>query len=229
MKVAINQSNYIPWKGYFDMIRSVDLYVLYDDVQYTRRDWRNRNQIKGVDGLKWLTIPVKVKGRYHQKIRETIICNTKWTVKHLNLLKQFYATSSHFKDVFPLVEHLYETAVGHKNISEINYHFIKAICNYLDIETKIVFSHNYDLSEQKKTERLVDICQQANATEYISGPAAKDYLMKDKFDNANIKVTWMDYNHYPEYPQLYGTFVHKVSILDLLFNCGEKSMEYIGN
>ena len=226
MKVAINQSNYISWKGYFDMIRTVDLFILYDDVQYTRRDWRNRNKIKTPNGLKWLTIPVNVKGRYHQKIKETTISDKSWNSSHLKILKATHSKASHFKEVFPMVEELYMTA-NYETISEINFHFISRICQYLNIDTKIVFSSNYDLTEQRKNERLIDICKQAGATEYISGPLAKDYIARDDFESSNIKITWMDYEGYPEYPQLYGEFVHKVSILDVLFNCGKKTINLI--
>ena len=226
MKVAINQSNYISWKGYFDMIKSVDLFILYDDVQYTRRDWRNRNKIKTAHGLKWLTIPVNVKGKYFQKINETTISDKKWNLNHLKTIKGCYSKSQYFEDVIPLVEHLYATA-NYERISEINFHFITGICDYLGINTKIVFSSEYDLSEQRKNERLIDICKQAGAKEYISGPLAKDYIVKDKFDEAGIRLTWMSYDDYLEYPQLHGDFVHKVSILDVLFNCGKKTIDFI--
>jgi len=226
MKVAINQSNYISWRGYFDMIQSVDLYILYDDVQYTRRDWRNRNKIKTPHGVKWLTIPVNVKGKYFQKIKDTTISDPEWNINHLKTLKGTYSKCEHFKEVFPFIEELYLTA-NYETISEINFHFISAICRYLDIRTKIVFSSEYDLSEERKTDRLVDICQQASATEYISGPLAKDYIAEDKFKNADIKLTWMNYDGYPDYPQLHGDFVSKLSIVDLLFNCGKNSVDYI--
>ena len=227
MKVAINQSNYISWKGYFDMIKSVDLFILYDDVQYTRRDWRNRNKIKTPHGLKWLTIPVNVKGRYLQKIKDTTISDQNWNIAHLKTLKGSQTKCRYFKDVYPFVEDLYLKADQFKTISDINYHFITGICEYLDIDTKIVFSSEYDLSEERKTDRLIDICRQAGATEYISGPLAKDYIIKDKFDEFDIKLTWMNYDNYPIYPQLYGEFVHKISILDLLFNCGSDSKNFI--
>ena len=128
--------------------------------------------------------------------------------------------------MYPLVEKLYQTA-EYDTISEINFHFIRGICKYLKIDTKIGFSSDYNLTEGRKTERLVSICKQAGATEYISGPLAKDYLIKDKFDSEGIKLTWMNYDNYPEYPQLYGDFVHKISILDLLFNCGSNSINFI--
>lgn len=226
MKVAINQSNYISWKGYFDMIKTVDLFILYDDVQYTRRDWRNRNKIKTPHGLKWLTIPVNVKGKYLQKIKDTTVNDRNWNISHLKAIKGAHYKCKHFNDIYPFVEELYSTA-NYETISEINFHFISNICKYLNIDTKIVFSSEYDLSEKRKTERLINICKQAGATEYISGPLAKDYIDKDKFDASNIGLTWMDYEHYPIYPQLYGEFVHKVSILDLLFNCGSDSINFI--
>ena len=211
MKIAINQSNYISWRGYFDMIKSVDLYILYDDVQYTRRDWRNRNKIKTPHGPKWLTVPVSVRGKYHQKIKDTCVSDNNWNTKHLKTIKGCYSKSECYKDVFPFIEELYMTA-NYETISEINYHFISGICNYLDIDTQIVFSSIYDLSVEEKTSRLVDICKQAGASEYISGPLAKDYITKDKFDAENIKLTWMNYDEYPEYPQLYGDFVQKLSL-----------------
>ena len=226
MRVAINQSNYISWKGYFNMIQSVDLFILYDDVQFTKRNWRNRNLIKTPHGLKWLTIPVIVKGKYFQKIRDTNISDEGWNIRHLKTIKGCYSKARHFKDVFPFIEDMYLTA-NYTTISEINFHFISAICKYLDIKTDIVFSNKYDLSENEKTSRLIDICKQAGATEYISGPLAKDYIDKDKFENCNIKLTWMNYDNYPEYSQLYGDFVHKVSILDLLLNCGKNSINFI--
>lgn len=226
MKVAINQSNYISWKGYFDMIKNVDLFILYDDVQYTRRDWRNRNKIKASHGLQWLTIPVNVKGKYHQKIKEVTISDKTWNIRHLNTLKVAYSKSKFFKDVFPFVEGMYLEATHH-NLSEINFHVITSICNYLDINTKIVFSSEFDLTEQDRTKRLVDICRQASATEYISGPLAKDYITKAEFDARNIKLNWMSYDNYPIYDQLHGDFVHKVSILDLLFNCGKESINFL--
>jgi hypothetical protein len=226
MKVAINQSNYISWKGYFNMIQLVDLFILYDDVQYTKRDWRNRNKIKTSHGLKWLTIPVNVKGKYFQKIKDTTVIDKSWRINHLKTIKGCYSKSKHFSDVFPMIENLYLTA-EFETISQINYHFICGICDYLKIDTQIVFSSGYDLSEDRKTERLIHICKQAGATEYISGPLAKDYIQNDKFENNNLKLTWMNYENYPEYPQLYGDFEHKVSIVDLLFNCGDDSMNFI--
>ncbi|MBB5020528.1 hypothetical protein HNQ59_003849 [Chitinivorax tropicus] len=224
-KVAILQSNYIPWKGYFDMIAAVDEFILYDDMQYTRRDWRNRNQIKTPQGVQWLTVPVLVKGKYHQKICETEIDGSEWASVHWKSLVQNYRRSSHFKAIAVWLEPLY-VAEGYSHISQLNRRFIEAICNYLGIHTHITNSWDYQQVEGK-TERLANLCVQAGGTEYVSGPAAKDYVSEKVFSDLGIKLTWFDYAGYPAYPQLWGDFTHGVTILDLLFNCGKDSIRYM--
>ena len=224
-KVAILQSNYIPWKGYFDMIAAVDEFILYDDMQYTRRDWRNRNLIKTAQGLQWLTVPVVVKGQYEQSIKETLIDGPSWQGKHWKTFLHQYKKSSYFKELAEFIEPLY-TQEEYTHLSQLNQRFIQAICGYLGITTKITCSCDYTLIEGK-TERLADLCAQAGGTEYISGPAAKNYVDPAIFEAYNIQLTWFDYIGYKEYPQLHGNFEHGVSILDLLFNCGKGSANYM--
>lgn len=216
-KVAISQSNYIPWKGYFDMIAAVDEFIIYDDMQYTRRDWRNRNLIKTPQGRQWLTVPVLVKGRYHQTIRETEIDGSGWGKTHWNTLCCYYRRSPHFDEVAATFEPLYRRR--HTHLSTLNCEFIEAVCMYLGIATKISHSWDYNVIDGK-TERLIDLCEQSGSMEYISGHSAKDYLNESLFAEHNIKLSWFDYAGYPEYPQHWGEFVHGVTILDLLFNCG---------
>ncbi len=228
-KVAILQSNYIPWKGYFDMIAAVDEFILYDDMQFTRRDWRNRNQIKTPQGVQWLTVPVKVKGKYHQTIRETEIDGADWAELHWKAIAQNYRRAPHFKEIAAIFETLYRRK-QYTHVSALNRALIEAVCAYLGITTKISNSWDYHLIEGK-TERLVDLCVQAGATDYISGPAAKDYVEEERFAESGIKLSWFNYDGYPEYPQLWGEFTHGVSILDLLLNCGKDShryMRYVG-
>jgi hypothetical protein len=225
----ISQSNYIPWKGYFDNIAQVDEFVLYDEAQYTKRDWRNRNQIKTPQGLLWLTIPVKVKGKFLQKINKTFISDTDWCRKHLATLKQSYSKAKCFKEVFPFVEEWYTQAEKLETISEINFHFITHICDFLNINTTISFSKDFEIVSDDKTERLIDICKQANATSYYSGPAAKMYLEEDLFKNNNIDVHYYEYSGYTEYTQINGSFEHGVSILDLIFNEGTNAVQYLKN
>lgn len=223
-RVAILQSNYIPWKGYFDMIAAVDEFIIYDDMQFTKNDWRNRNQIKTAQGPQWITVPIKLSGKFGQPIKKTEINGNAWQTKHLKSIFFNYKKSRHFKELYEKLEELY--SVDYQYISELNRKFISFICNYLEINTKISNSWDYSLSDGK-TERLVDLCRQTGATEYISGPAAKDYIEPNCFSDAGIQLTWFDYSGYPEYPQLWGEFVHGVTILDLLFNCGKDSKKYM--
>jgi len=223
--VAIVQSNYIPWKGYFDMIAAVDEFILYDDMQYTRRDWRNRNQIKTPLGLQWLTVPVKVKGKYHQTIRETEIDGSKWRAAHWTALCKNYRRAAHFGTFAETLEPLY-LQTDYSFLSQLNRTLIEWVCKQLGIKTKLSNSWDYKLGEGK-TERLADLCLQAGGGEYVSGPAAKDYVDTSVFSCRGVKLTWFDYSGYPEYPQLWGGFQHGVTILDLLFNCGKDAPRYM--
>lgn len=224
-KVAIIQSCYIPWKGFFDLIGAVDEFILYDDMQYTRRDWRNRNRIKAPQGLHWLTVPVRVKGKYHQKIFETEIDGTAWALTHWKTLTHYYRRAPYFQPIAALLESYYlERTYTH--LSDLNRALLQALCTILDIRTTITTSADYHLCEGK-TERLVDLCVQAGASEYISGPGAQAYLDPGLFAAAHIKLVWFDYTGYPEYPQLWGAFEHTVTVLDLLFNCGPEARRYM--
>lgn len=224
-QVAISQSNYIPWKGYFDLIASVDVFVLYDDMQYTKRDWRNRNKIKTPNGLKWLTIPVEVKGKYNQKINETLVADAKWAQSHWSQLQQNYVGAAYFKEIADWLKPLYLNS-EFTHLADWNLCFIGAICQFLGIDTQIIDSREFTLVDGK-SERLADLCEQLGATEYISGPAAKDYIDEDVFSARNITVSWADYSNYPLYTQLNGDFEHSVTILDLLFNHGVQAKEYM--
>jgi hypothetical protein len=227
-RVAIVQSNYIPWKGYFDLIASVDEFILYDDAQYTRRDWRNRNLIKTPSGPHWLTIAVEVKGKYHQRVRDVAVSDPAWARTHWRTLTHHYARAAKFGELKTTVEGWYDGAAGLPRLSEINEHFLRAICATLDIGTRMTRSSDYDLPEGR-TERLVGLCVQAGAKTYLSGPAAREYLDETLFSDAGIAVEWMDYSGYPEYPQLHPPFEHGVSILDLLFNVGGAARRYMKN
>lgn len=224
-KVAILQSNYIPWKGYFDMIAYVDEFILYDDMQYTRRDWRNRNKIKTPQGVQWLTVPVKVKGKYRQTIRETEIDGMDWAKAHWKSLCQHYRRADHFSVIAQELESFY-LHNEYTYLSQLNRTLIEWVCLKLGIKTKISNSWDYQLIEGK-SERLADLCTQAGGTEYISGPAAKDYIVEQTFVDRGIKLIWFDYAGYQEYPQLWGEFTHYVSILDLLFNCGKEARQFM--
>lgn len=224
MKGIITQSNYIPWKGYFDSIAHVDTFVVYDDMQYTKRDWRNRNLIKTSNGLKWLSIPVEVKGKYFQKIKDTKIADKSWTKNHLANLKQSYSKSQSFKEVYPLVEEMYMTC-NFNFLTEVNMHFIRHLNSFLDIKTKIIFSSDYELHEEKN-QRLLNLCIELGIKDYYSGPAARNYMDLQLFIENKINVHFWDYSGYQVYNQLNPPFEHGVSIIDLLFNEGKNSKNY---
>jgi hypothetical protein len=223
-KVAIVQSNYIPWKGYFDMVAAVDEFILYDDVQFTKNDWRNRNQIKTPQGSQWLTVPVGQDIK--RRIRDVELPNDKWQTKHWKTLEANYRRAPHFEGVAACIYPLYFDQ-QYTHLSQLNRRFIEAICCYLGINTVIRNSWDYTLLDDCKTERVADLCAQAGGTEYISGPAAKDYIQESVFAERGIKLTWFEYSGYPEYPQLWGEFTHRVTILDLLFNCGKAAPQYM--
>lgn len=224
-KIAILQSNYIPWKGYFDLINSVDEFIILDEMQYTKNDWRNRNKIKTLQGILWLTIPVRSEC-LSQKINETQIAKP-WSFKHWKTLTMAYAKApcfSMYKDVFE--EFYTEKGVQLKNLSQINVELILMISKILGIKTKISLDTDYGVIKGKN-ERLIDLCRKTSATTYLSGPAAKDYISYEMFKEAGINLEWIDYSDYPEYPQLYPPFEHGVSILDLLFSVGSDAYKYM--
>jgi len=224
-KVAIVQSNYIPWKGYFDLINKADEFILFDDMQYTRRDWRNRNQIKGPAGLTWLTIPVENKGKYFQRIKETVINDAGWNRRHWQSIIQNYSRARYFPTYKEVFEDLYLNC-HERVLSQINYRFLVRICDLLGIKTRLSWSMDYQLVEGK-TERLVDLCKKAGASEYLSGPSAKTYVNEEIFRSEGIGLEYVDYSGYPEYHQLYGDFVHEVSVIDLIFNEGPEATKYM--
>jgi len=224
-KAAIVQSNYIPWKGYFDLINMADQFILLDDVQYTKGDWRNRNKIKTPDGVQWLTIPVCTKRRYLQRINETEIADPEWNRKHWRRIVLNYRNAEYFSDYEEFFEELY-LGSSERLLSEINYRFLSAICEVLGINTRLLWSTDYDTVEGR-SERLVNLCQQTESTEYISGPSAQAYIHEQLFESPGIRLTYIDYSGYPEYKQLYPPFEHKVSIIDLILNTGPDASKYM--
>ncbi len=223
MTIAILQSNYIPWKGYFDIIAKSDVFVIYDEVQFTKNDWRNRNLIKTEDGLRWLSIPVMQKS-LNQKIYETNIAFHNWSKKHKSTLQTNYGKAPYFKEYKDPIFEIYDTPST--NLSEVNRLFIERICAILAIKTKIIDSRELNL-EGDKVGRLVDACKKLRANKYISGAAAKEYIDEEAFERNNIEIEWMDYSNYKEYKQLYPSFEHRVSILDLIFSEGPNARNFL--
>lgn len=225
MKAAVLQSNYIPWRGYFDIINDVDLFIFYDEVQYTKNDWRNRNKIYSKQGLSWISVPVEYS--FGQTIIETKIKNNlDWQKDHWNKIENAYKNSPYwnlYKDFF------YDVYFNKKweFLYELNRYLIKKISKeFLGIKTEFADSRDYQ-SEGQRSEKLLSLLKSAKTDVYLSGPAAKCYLDEYEYKNAGIKVIWKDYSSYPEYKQIREPFEPSVSIVDLLFNLGEDTKNYI--
>ena len=224
-RVAIIQSCYIPWKGFFDLIGRCDEYVVLDGVQFAKRHWHNRNRIKGPDGAKWLTIPVASKGRFTQTIDAVEIVEP-WAERHWRSLAAAYGRAEHFAAMGPRVRGWYETVAGERSLTAVNLFFLRAVLAELGLTVRVTRDRDYAPSGTK-TQRLLDICRTAGATHYISGPSARDYFDEDVFARAGVAVEWMTYGPYPVYAQGAGAFSHEVSILDLLFHLGPEARSFI--
>lgn len=223
-RVAVLQSNYIPWKGYFDIINTVDVFIWYDDVQYTKRDWRNRNRIKTAQGVRWLTVPCGSSCK--RLINQVELRDPGWQKNHWEIISQAYGRAPFFSYFRSLFEELY---LGRRwnMLVEMNRAFVEKICReILGINTVFRDSSEFQL-RATKAERMIELLEQAGAESYLSGPAARDYIDEGAFLNRGIALDWMDYSGYPNYPQLHGSFEHRVSILDLLFNVGASADWYI--
>jgi hypothetical protein len=225
MKVGIIQSNFLPWRGYFDFIRETDLFILHDDLQFTKGDWRNRNRIKTERGLEWITVPVQYR-HTRQLIEETPVdYSTPWAQKMLNRIRESYRRAPHFEPYFSELTDLLTqpaTSISHLNLSLIHW-----VCRHLDIDTPIKMSREFH-TQGVKTERLIGILRQAKATTYLSGPAAQAYLVPELLEQASIKLEFKQYN-YSVYEQLYPPFESAVSVIDLLFMEGEDAILYLEN
>jgi hypothetical protein len=223
VRVGIIQSNYLPWRGYFDFVGSVDLFVFHDDLQYTKGDWRNRNKIKTPTGLRWISVPVKYCHTTQLILDTAIDYSRSWQRDHLNLIRANYSRAFYSNDVFELLEPVF----SHKDrtISELNIRLIRTICRYLDISTPTKQSSEFNL-KTRRTERLIELLTKVGAHTYVSGPNAKSYLDERQFRDVGIGLEYKRYA-YPEYPQLWGPFEGGVSIIDLIANCGPRSKDFL--
>jgi len=222
MKVGVIQSSFIPWRGYFDFINSVETFIFLDDVQFTKRDWRSRNKIKTKNGASWLTVPVE----YHtrgQLIRDTKVDSSQdWITIHRNKWYENYKGAPYIDDlldIYNIVENKYST------ISQLNIELIRSICEYLNIKTQLLNSNDIKVGGSK-TEKLINLLQSVGGREYVSGSNADNYLDKEAFIKAGIALEYKSYE-YPAYPQLWGEFDGAVTILDIIANCGPDAKNYI--
>ena len=223
MKVAVIQSNYIPWRGYFDVIHDADVFVFYDDVQYTVNDWRNRNRVKTANGVVWLTIPVGNQNEY--RICDVEIRDRAWARKHWMTIEQAYRRAPAFAKYGDFFRGIYTQTW--ESLSGLNQTLVRTIAaDLLGIRTTIRDSREFNLHGTRGN-RLLTLLQQIGATDYISGPAARKYIDVETYARAGVRVHSKDYRTYPEYPQLHGPFEPAVSVVDLLLNCGDRAPDYI--
>jgi len=223
MRVGLIQSNYIPWRGYFDFIDDVDLFIFHDDIQYTKKDWRNRNLIKTPQGKQWLTVPVKGLLSHNLINEVSIDYSQDWISYQVNRFDECYRKAPFFNDAFHFLEVIQQKRIT--SLSELNQCLIIEICKYLDINTPFETSSTFS-PHGTKTTRIIDILKKTGADVYLSGPSAEGYLDNSLFVKNCIQLEYKNYTYDP-YPQQWGSFIGDVTILDLIANCGPDASNFI--
>lgn len=227
MTCAILQPSYVPWRGFFHQIRRADVFVWYDDVQYDKHGWRNRNRIKTPRGTRWLTIPVHSKGNVRHSVPINAIAvawDTAWAARHWEILLDSYHRAPHFARYEPLLRSFYSRRP--ELLADFTIPLAEALAHELGVEdTRFIRSSSLGVGGAR-TDRLIAILRTLGADHYLSGPSAEGYIEADKFRAAGIGLEFMAYD-YPAYEQLYPPYDPQVSILDLLFMTGPDAPGYI--
>jgi hypothetical protein len=218
--LVVLQPAYLPWLGFFDQMRRSDVFVYYDDVQFDKHGWRNRNRIKSPGGPLWLSVPVLHHGRGQPRIIDAEIdTRTAWARKHVGTLRQFYSKAPYFKQYLPELEDMLNRPWTH--IVDLDIGVAALLAKWLRVSPTVYRSSELGI-DGAQSERLLNLCRHFGATRYLSGSAAREYLDVDLFARHDVDVVWQDYDH-PVYPQQYGEFVPYLSGIDLVFNCGNDS------
>ena len=221
-RVVVLQPSYLPWIGYFEQMARADQFVFLDDVQFTRRDWRNRNKIRTKEGWAWLTVPIKQKNRYTQLLKETRIDNsTNWNKKHCETIRLNYSRAPFFEMYYPYFDSVYRKSW--KFLLDLCYETTGCLKVFLNINTPTSKSSDL-LVEGEKADLILNICQRLKASHYLTGSLARDYLSEKDFSQKGIDLEYQEYKH-PKYTQRYSGFVPNLSLIDLLFNAGDKSLD----
>lgn len=224
-RIALIQSAYIPWKGFFDLIGRCDEYVIYDTAQFSKGHWHNRNKIKTPRGIEWLTLPVVTRSKLGQPIEEVEIAEP-WAERHWGTIEMHYRRARYFSEYSALVRSWFERLDGERLLTSVNEFLIREIAQHLGVITEIQRDRHFQ-SDGRRTERIVSLCQAVGATHYLSGPSARSYIDEEQFRVAGIVLEWMEYGPYPEYEQLHRPFEHSVTVLDVIFNCGVHARQMI--
>jgi WbqC-like protein family len=221
MRLSILQPSYLPWLGFFDQMHRADTFVFLDDVQFTRRDWRNRNKIRTSNGWAWLTVPVLQKNRFQQLLKETQIDNSvPWRRKHCEAIRSHYAKAPFFDLYFPALESVYNKHWDF--LLDLCYETLRILQEALGIHVSIIKASEIGI-ESTKEAKILALCQALGASHYLTGDAGADYLCPEDFDERGIVLEIQNYRH-PSYHQRYSGFFPYLSIIDLLFNEGEHSL-----
>jgi hypothetical protein len=226
MRLVIMQPSYLPWMGYFDLLLQADLFLVYDNVQFDKDGWRNRNRIKTANGLQWLTVPVLTKGQNKPTNKDVRINNLEfWAKKQLKSIELSYKKAPHFAEVYPMIESVLTQEWNF--LIDLNMAFIRKFCEYLNIPAKIAFASDLKLDlPEGKNEKLISICKHLKADEFYEPAGGQGYIDPAQFESQGIRLTFQNY-HPAEYPQLHGPFVSHLSVIDLFFNCGRDSLKLI--
>jgi hypothetical protein len=223
MIVTIHQPHYMPWLGYFDKMDRADVFIFLDTVQFKKNEFQNRNKIKGADGGQWLTVPVRQ--NHGQKIGEVIINNTvRWQKKHRMSLRSCYRSAPFFEDYFERLEPL--LAKPWERLADLNIACVKLLASLLAIDVRFAVASELEGTVEDRDRRLVELTKAVGGDTYLAGGAGKDYMDLSVYERAKVRVTFHEFSH-PTYPQLFGPFISNLSVIDLLFNAGEKSLSYI--
>ena len=224
MILTAHQPVYLPWLGLFHKIALADVFVSFNQVQYLPKDWNNRNKIKTSSGETMLTVPVLKQGHREKTISEIEIKDKHWQKKHWKTIRLNYQKAPYFKNYESFFEDVYVTKEW-KSLTKLNEYMLKWFLDTLGIEVKFLDAADYDFIGEK-SDLVLDMCRQLKATTYIFGTLGRDYADIESFNKADINVIFQEYNH-PHYAQLHGDFISHLSIIDLLFNCGDNSLDIL--
>jgi hypothetical protein len=218
--LVVLQPGYLPWLGFFDQVRRCDVFVHYDDVQFDKHGWRNRNRVKAPDGPRWLTVPVRLRGLGKPRIRDVRIdAGAPWARKHLGTLRQLYARAPFAREYLPTLETL--LTQPWERLVDLDIALIEQMCGWFGVHRPMHRASDVGV-DGDRSGRLLNLCRHFQATRYLSGDAARSYLDAALFARHGIDLEWQGFQH-PVYPQLHGGFVPYLSAIDLLLNCGPES------
>lgn len=219
MILSAHQPAYLPWLGYFDKIARADVFVYLDTVQFEKNSFINRNQIKTPQGALWLTIPVKTKGHTSGSLRTTEIDDSQpWRTKHLKSIEMNYRKAARFDECFPKIEAL--LTMPESNLAEYCLHQLLFWLDELAIDTRIARSSELPIASSK-SDLVLDLCRYFGAHRYMSGALGRDYLIEEDFSKAGIAIEYQSFKS-PVYPQLWGTFIPNLGVLDWWINSGDQ-------